>query len=191
MADNYRDKASAIPNRLRNATREHPYVAGAKDIYDDRLNRDQEDINKDTYRKSETYRKYEGIDLTEETYSAEQINNMITTPDQKYVTVAATAQTSDIAALIATEAPDKKESPDTIYRIANWDGTVGQYDQYVYSEYAWDGTQYIFLSVKDLGHQLLAIEFLENGDIQGIYGEEIADDIYVDALGNIIVEQEI
>ena len=179
-----------IPGRVWSAA-EGGIVTGADSILDDRLNRDQEDINKDTYRKSETYRKYAGQDLNEETYSAAQLNSMITTPNQKYVTVAATDQTSDIATLIATEAPDKKEQSDTIYRIANWDGTVSQYDQYVYSEYAWDGNQYIFLSVKDLGHQLLAIEFLANGDIEGIYGEEIADNIYVDALGDIIIEQEI
>ena len=168
-----------ISSRLKNVSAEHPYVAGAVDIYDDRLERDQEDINKDTYRKGEVYNKAE-------TYNKEEINNMITTPDQEYATVSATDQTSDIALLIATEAPDQKEQADTIYRIANWDGTVDQYDQYVYSEYAWNGTSYVFLSVKDLGHQLLAVEMRA-----ALYGEEIADDVYMDGNGDIIVEQEL
>jgi hypothetical protein len=45
--------------------------------------------------------------------------------------------------------------------------------------------------VKDLGHQLFAIETLANGDIVAYYGEEVADDVYMEENGDIVVEQEI
>ena len=37
-------------------------------------------------------------------------------------------------------------SADTVYRVSNWDGT--QQDPSVYSEYAWNGSQYVHLSTK-------------------------------------------
>lgn len=77
-----------------------------------------------TYRKSETY-------------SKGQIDEMITTPDQQYVTVAA-----------FTELP-ALGSANTIYRVANWDGT--QVVANCYTEYSWDGSQYIKLSTKNPG----------------------------------------
>lgn len=122
-------KPSNIPNRLRNVSKEHPYVAGAVDIIDDELNRNQQNINADTYRKDETY-------------SKEQLNNLITTPEQEYVTVVADDQTT-----AATDVLPPTGEADTVYRVGNWDGE--QYDPTVYSEYAWDGTDYVFLDKKE------------------------------------------
>lgn len=77
-------------------------------------------------------------------YTKEQVDNMITTPDQKYVSVTATDQTTDVTEVLPAEG-----AANTIYRVGNWDGT--QYDDSAYSEYAWDGTQYIPLSKKQPG----------------------------------------
>ena len=76
-----------------------------------------------------------------ETYSKTEVNNLITTPNQQYVSVTATAQTTAVTDLLpATGAAD------TIYRVGNWDGT--QYNDSVYSEYVWNGSAYIKLSTK-------------------------------------------
>lgn len=77
-----------------------------------------------------------------ETYSKEQLNNMITTPAQQYVSVSANSGTTSVTSLL----PATGEA-DTTYRVGNWDGT--QYDTHSSSEYAWDGMQYILLSVRD------------------------------------------
>lgn len=86
------------------------------------------------YLKTETYNKTE-------TYSKPELNNLITTPNQDYVTVTATDQTT-----AATDVLPATGEADTIYRVGNWDGS--QYDESVYSEYAWDGSGYIHLSTK-------------------------------------------
>ena len=78
-----------------------------------------------------------------ETYSKAEINNMFS-PDQKYGTFSATDQTTDV-----TDVLPATGSTDTIYRVANWDGA--QYNTNVYSEYAWDGTGYVFLRAKNEG----------------------------------------
>ena len=139
------EKIVPIPARIKNMA-QGGHVAGAVDIFDDNLLRDQQTINASQRTINDnTYRK-------DETYSKEQLNNMITTPDQEYLTVIATDQTtslSDVATLIATQYPDGKESADTIYRVGNWDGT--EYNTNVYSEYAWDGITYQLLSVKEPG----------------------------------------
>lgn len=131
------EKYQPIPHRLKNMA-VGGHVAGAEDI-DAGNGKTQQDINADTYRKNETY-------------SKEQLNNMITTPEQEYLSVTATSETTDvddIATLIATKYPDGKESADTVYRVGCWDGE--QYDTGVYTEYVWDGTQYIPVGVKNHG----------------------------------------
>ena len=76
-----------------------------------------------------------------ETYNKNEVNNLITTPNQEYVSVTATAQTTAVADVLpATGAAD------TTYRVGNWDGT--QYNDSVFSEYAWNGSAYIKLSTK-------------------------------------------
>lgn len=132
------EKFSYIPARLKSAVK-GGFVTGAEDVKDDVLGKSQREVNADTYRKGETY-------------SKEQLNNMITTPEQGYLSVTATSETTDVddvATLIATKYPEGKESADTVYRVGCWDGE--QYDTGVYSEYVWDGTQYILVGVKNPG----------------------------------------
>lgn len=82
--------------------------------------------------------------LKTETYNKTELDNLITTPNQEYVTVTATAQTADVTDLLpATGAAD------TIYRVGNWDGN--QYYDTCYSEYSWNGSAYIKLSTKNVG----------------------------------------
>ena len=69
-------------------------------------------------------------------YTKAEVNNLVSTPHQQYVTVATKA---DLDAITIGSA-------DTIYRVSNYDGT--QVDATKYAEYAWDGTQYMLLSVK-------------------------------------------
>jgi len=107
-------------------TKEH-YMALA-DVQDLWANRMKPWINQQKYDKSEVYTKAE-------------VNSLVTTPDQQYVTVAATAQTTDV-----TDVLPATGSADTIYRVACWGGS--QYDTSVYSEYAWNGTAYVLMDVK-------------------------------------------
>lgn len=110
-------------------------VAGANEIYDDAKGKKQSVVNQETdaalddrYTKSQTYNKTE-------------LNNMITTPNQKYVTVTATDQTTAV-----TDVLPATGSADTVYRVGSWNGT--QYEEGVYSEYSWNGSTYIHLSTK-------------------------------------------
>lgn len=76
-----------------------------------------------------------------ETYNKSELNNMITTPNQQYVSVTATAQTTS-----ATDVLPATGAADTVYRVGNWNGS--QFDANEYSEYAWNGSQYVHLSTK-------------------------------------------
>lgn len=76
-----------------------------------------------------------------ETYNKTELDSLITTPNQEYVTVVATAQTTAVTDLLPAIG-----AADTIYRVGCWDGN--QYDNTVYSEYAWNGSRYIYLSTK-------------------------------------------
>lgn len=113
-------------------------VANANEVLDTKRGQKQNEVNTSLQ---------EAIDnryTKSETYSREQLNSMITTPEQGYVSVTATEETTDVTEVL----PEHGEA-DTIYRVGSWDGT--QYDATVYSEYAWDGTQYNLLSVKNGG----------------------------------------
>ncbi len=130
-----------IPNRLENSSLTHPYVTGAKDIYDDEAGKPQSQINEeleaaveDTYRKNEVYNK-------EESYNKTQLNNMITTPQVQYVTVEATSETTDVHSILP-----EIGAADTVYRVGNWDGT--QYNVTCYTKYGWDGTDYVALATE-------------------------------------------
>lgn len=124
-------KKTPIPQRLKNVSNDHPYVAGAIDIIDDATGENQQEINADTYRKDETY-------------SKEQLNSMITTPEQKYENY--TAEDGDTFSDLGLPAEGEA---DTTYRVGSWDGT--EYNASKFSEYSWDGTQYILLSVQSPG----------------------------------------
>lgn len=76
-----------------------------------------------------------------QTYSKEEVNSLVSTPKQEYVTVAATQQTTS-----ATEVLPASGDSDTIYRVSNWNGSA--YDTAVYAEYAWNGSLYMLLAVK-------------------------------------------
>lgn len=78
--------------------------------------------------------------LKAETYTKTEVNSLVTTPNVEYVTVTATQQTT-----AATDVLPATGSTDTIYRIANWGGS--QYDTTAYSEYAWNSSAYVLLSV--------------------------------------------
>ena len=83
-----------------------------------------------------------------ETYNKTEVNGLVDTPHQNYVTVQATAQTTDATDVL----PASGQSADTIYRVSNWDGDAGAFDVTKYSEYAWDDqsnpNKYVFLCVK-------------------------------------------
>ena len=79
----------------------------------------------------------EGNDLSSHLGAFEdEVRGLVETPHQEYVTVAT------YASLPASG------SADTIYRVSSYDGANSQVDDTVYSEYAWDGAQYVFLCVK-------------------------------------------
>ena len=77
----------------------------------------------------------QGYGITD-AYTKTEVNGLVSTPHEEYVTVAT------FASLPATG------STDTIYRVSSYDGANNQVDDTVYSQYAWDGTQYVFLCVK-------------------------------------------
>ena len=85
-----------------------------------------------------------------ETYSKNEIDGLVSTPHQEYVTVA------NYASLPASG------STDTIYRVSSYDGANSQVDNTVYSEYAWNGTQYIFLCVKSQIEEVFDITVYNN-----------------------------
>lgn len=107
----------------------------AQEIKDLLLDKSQQEVNADV--QTELGDRY----TKEETYSKEQLDSLITSPDVSYVTVVATDQTTDVTDLLPATGAD-----DTIYRVGNWDGT--QYDTTVFSLYAWDGTDYVCLAVR-------------------------------------------
>lgn len=73
----------------------------------------------------------------------DEVRNVIT-PKENYVTVSATSGTTSATQVL----PTSGQSTDTIYRVSNWDGSTNSFNVTKYSEYAWDGTQYVFLCVK-------------------------------------------
>ena len=85
-----------------------------------------------------------------ETYTKTEVNGLVDTPHQEYVTV-------DAYASLPTTG-----NKDTIYRVSNYNGSTSQVDASVYSEYAWDGTQYIFLCVKSQIGEVFDISVYNN-----------------------------
>lgn len=80
----------------------------------------------------------------------DEVRGLVDTPHQEYVTVAT------YASLPASG------SKDTIYRVSNYDGSQSQVAVDVYSEYAWDGTQYVFLCVKSAVGEVFDISAYHN-----------------------------
>ena len=149
-------QTTKIPRRQKCVDKDHPYIGGSVDIIDDSKNKTQEQINSETEERVSTLEESVGtggsVDeriaeegakhyLKTETYSKTELNNMITTPNQEFVSVVATDQTT-----AATDVLPATGEADTIYRVGNWDGS--QYDDTVYSEYSWNGSAYVKLSTK-------------------------------------------
>lgn len=80
----------------------------------------------------------------------DEVRGLVDTPHQEYVTV------STYSGLPASG------SEDTIYRVSNYDGSTSQVAADVYSEYAWDGTQYVFLCVKSAVGEVFDISAYHN-----------------------------
>lgn len=76
------------------------------------------------------------------THQAMQMLKELMSPNPKYVTVEATSQTTDVHSVLPATG-----SKDTIYRVGKWDGA--QYNVTCYTEYGWDGTDYVPLAVKE------------------------------------------
>ena len=104
-----------------------------------------------------------------ETYTKTEVNGLVDTPHQNYVTVLT------YAALIAID----PGSTDTIYRVSNYDGSVPQVDVTKYSEYAWDGTQYVFLCIKSQIDEVFDISVYNNNakyaDLEAALGTDGAN----------------
>lgn len=115
-----------IPGRLKNVA-VGGHVAGVEDIVDDSLNKTQAEIN-------------EEVDSTLKGHGSaiEGLNS------QNYESYEATDQTTRVTDVLP---PDG--ALDTVYRLGNWNGY--QYDITTYSEYAWNGSTYVLLSIKDYG----------------------------------------
>lgn len=104
--------------------------------------------------------------LKDETYNKTEVNGLVDTPHQNYVTVQATDQTTAATDVL----PASDQAADTIYRVSNWDGSAnsfaGAFDVTVYSEYAWDDVsnpnKYIFLCVKSQIGEVFDISVYNN-----------------------------
>ena len=137
-----------IPSMIYNAA-VGGHVTNSQQIIDENENKEQSQINAEVKKSLGTGGSVderiaeEGSKhyLKEETYNKSELNNMITTPNQEYMSFTATAETTAVTDIL----PDTG-SADTTYRIGNWDGT--QYNDSVFSEYAWNGSAYIKLSTK-------------------------------------------
>ena len=99
-------------------------VAAASAIKDKVKNKYQDEINAET-----------DATLNNHASAIQGLNS------QNYVTVTATDQTTDV-----TDVLPATGAANTVYRVGNWNGS--QFDANVYSEYAWDGSQYVHLSTK-------------------------------------------
>lgn len=99
-----------------------------------------------------------------DTYSKEEVNGLITTPEQEYVSVEATSSTTSVTSVLPATG-----SGDTVYRVGNWDGS--QYSENVYTEYAWSTTTnaYVKLSTKNVGIDNMptkdSVNLVESGGI--------------------------
>ena len=118
-------------------------IAGADEIYDDAKGAKQSDINTQTDAAlADRYTKAE-------TYSKEQLDSLITTPDANYVTVATFA-----------ELPQTGEA-NTIYRVSSYDGT--QVDASKYALYAWNGATYQLLAVRSAVGEVFDVSEYNSG----------------------------
>lgn len=139
-------KKTNIPAPLHSVA-EGNIVTAASEIYDDGLNKKQNVINQETKN---------GLDdryTKEESYSKEEVNNIISrTPETDVIVIDVPSESqSDIAGWLDANTPSGTD-PETgrsvrankLYRVPGPTNTT-------YSEWAWDGTAYIMLANKDYG----------------------------------------
>lgn len=125
----------------------------AQEVKDLNLNKSQQEINADV--QTELDDRY----TKEETYSKEQLDDLITTPDVNHVSVVATNATTAVTDIL----PATGEA-DTIYRVGNWNGT--QYDTTMYALFAWNGTTYVCLAVRSFVGEVYDVS-VNHPDAQG------------------------
>ena len=129
-------------------------IAGADEIYDDAKGAKQSDINAQTDAAlSDRYTKAE-------TYSKEQLDALITTPDVNYVSVATFA-----------DLPQPGEA-DTVYRVSFYDGT--QVDASKYALYAWNGATYQLLAVRSAVGEVFDVSEYNSGATYEILSAALA-----------------
>lgn len=115
-------------------------VAAASAIEDKAKGKKQSQINEET--DSALDNRY----TKDETYTKTEVNNIASAyTSQKYVTVEATEQTTDVTEVL----PDSGQATDTIYRVAKWDGTA--YNTGYFAYYTWNGSAYIPMSLNQPG----------------------------------------
>lgn len=105
------------------------HLTTAEQIYDERLHKDQEDINEDTYRKDEVWNK-------------EEIANLISRTPETDVVVLDVPEGST-AADVLDDVPEE-DRPNKLFRLRNDDNTH-------YDEYGWTGEEWALLASKDYG----------------------------------------
>ena len=86
----------------------------------------------------------------DQTYSKTELNNLIAAPNENHVTV------PTYASLPATG------SANTVYRVSNYNGSTSQVDASVYSEYAWEGNDYVLLRISDSTSEVFDISVYKN-----------------------------
>lgn len=111
-------------------TEEHEAV-GERFADDERYLRDN------YYQKGQVYTKGE-------TYNKQQLDSMITTPEQQYVTL-----TAEVDSTLESIFDGVEGAADTTYRVGCWDGEA--YNVNSFSEYAYDGMDFVLLSVQTTG----------------------------------------
>ena len=149
------NNTTPIFGRLKNVTKEEPYVAGAVDIKDDVKSKNQQTINQETDEhlgEHDTHLETHDVEIADR-YTKEEVNNIVSrTPETDVIVIEVpSASQSDIAGWLDVNTPSGTD-PETgrsvrankLYRVPGPDNTT-------YSEWAWDGTKYIMLANKDYG----------------------------------------
>lgn len=123
-------------------------LAGTDEIYDDSKGKKQSTINAET----------DAI-LAQHTSVIQGLNS------QNYKTYAATNQTTAVTDVLPTTG-----SVNTVYRLGNWDGS--QFNPSCYTEYSWDGTQYVSISTKTQIDEVFDISaYYASGGILATYAD--------------------
>ena len=160
------EKIQPIPHRLKNMA-VGGHVAGAEDILDDALSKNQQEINADTYRKGEVY-------------SKEETNNIISrTPETDVVVLDIPTGSTALDVLNTVPVADR---PNKLFRVRNNDNTA-------YSEYGWTGSAWSVLANKDYGIDDEPIDESSNLINSGGVAKLISDGQYMPSVGVVFTGQ--